>query len=89
MTIFTISCISSFQIINVVLPDRDIFLCIAALVADGAAVNRNDIKTLIANGLSTFPIKGSPVFSNVPKSLPKNPPDCFLFYAIEFLIILY
>ena len=89
MIIFTISFISSSQIINVVLPDRDIFLCIAASVPDGAAVNLNDIKTLIANGLSTFPIKGSPVLSNVPKSLPKNPPDCFPFYAIEFLIILY
>ena len=27
-------------------------------------------------GLSTVPIKGSPVFSNGPKSLPKNPPAC-------------
>ena len=26
--------------------------------------------------LSTFPIKGNPVFSNGPKILPKNPPDC-------------
>ena len=26
--------------------------------------------------LNTFPIKGNPVFSNGPKSLPKNPPDC-------------
>ena len=31
---------------------------------------------LSANDLSTFPIKGKPVFSNGPKSLPKNPPDC-------------
>ena len=31
---------------------------------------------LLANDLSTFPIKGKPVFSNGPKSLPKNPPDC-------------
>ena len=84
MTIFTISFISSFQIINVVLPDRDIFLCIAALVADGAAVNRNDIKTLIANGLSTFPIKGSPVFSNVPKSLLKILLIVFYFMQLSF-----
>ena len=28
------------------------------------------------NGLSTFFIKGNPVFSNGPKSLPKNSPDC-------------
>ena len=31
---------------------------------------------LLTNGLSTFPIRGSPVFSNGPKSLPRNPPDC-------------
>ena len=31
---------------------------------------------LLANGLSTFPIKGNPVFNNGPKSLPKNPSDC-------------
>ena len=39
-------------------------------------VNPNDIKTLLANGLSTCPIEGDPVFSNSPKSLPKNSPDC-------------
>ena len=38
---------------------------------------------LLANGLSTFPIKGNPVFSNGPKSLHKNPPDCtILFYWV-------
>ena len=31
---------------------------------------------LLANGLSTFFIKGIPVFSNGSKSLTKNPPDC-------------
>ena len=30
----------------------------------------------LANGLSTFPINNNSVFSNDPKSLPKNPPDC-------------
>ena len=45
-------------------------------VADAAPVNADDIKTLLANGFSTCPIKGNPVFSNGPKSLPKNPPDC-------------
>ena len=44
-------------------------------VADAAAVNPNSIKTLLANVLSTFFIKGEPVFSNVPKGLPKNPLD--------------
>ena len=67
---------SSFEITNVVVLDPNILLWIAASVADAAAVNPNGIKTLLANGLSTFPIKGNPVFSNGPKSLPKNPPDC-------------
>ena len=76
LTIFRILFTFSFEIINVVTPDRNIFLWIAASVADTAAVNPNGIKTLLANGLSTFPIKGNPVFSNGPKGLPKNPPDC-------------
>ena len=71
-----ISVISSLEIINVVKPDPNIFLWIAASVAAAAAVNPNGIKTLLANGLNTFPIKGDPVFSNDSKSLPKNPPDC-------------
>ena len=71
-----ISFISSLEIINVVLPDPNIFLWIAASVADVAAVNPNGIKTLLANGLSIFPIKGNPVFTNDIKSLPKNPLDC-------------
>ena len=75
LTIFAISSISLFEIINVVLPDPNIFLSLAASVAESAAVNPNGIKTLLANGLSTFPIKGNPVFSNGRKSLPENPPD--------------
>ena len=47
-----------------------------ASVADVAAVNPNGIKTLLANGLSTIPIKDNPVFSNDPKSLPRNPRNC-------------
>ena len=43
--------ISSFKIINVVVPDPNIFLWIAASVA---AVNPNGIKRLLANGLNTF-----------------------------------
>ena len=31
---------------------------------------------LLANGLSTFPIKSSPDFRNGPKSLSKNSPGC-------------
>ena len=58
LTIFMISPISSFEIINVVIPDSKIFFSIAASVAETAAVNPNDSKTLLANGLSTFFVKG-------------------------------
>ena len=71
-----ISFIFLFRIIDVVLPDPSIFVWIATSTAD--AVNPNDIKTLLANGLSTFPIKDSPCFSNGPKSQPKNPHDCHI-----------
>ena len=30
----------------------------------------------LANGLTRFSIKGNPVASNGPKSLPEFPPDC-------------
>ena len=44
--------------------------------AYAAAVNPNGFKMLLAYGLITFFIKGNPVFSNGPRSLPRNPPDC-------------
>ena len=78
ITIFIISFISSLEIINTVTPDPNIFLRIAACVInanDAAVFNPNDIKTLLANGLRTFPIKGNPVFCNGAKSLPKNSSD--------------
>ena len=43
---------------------------------DAAAVDPHGIKKLLANGLSTFPIKSSSLFTSGPKSLPKNTPDC-------------
>ena len=61
--------ISSLEIINVVLPDRNIYLWIA--------VSLNGIKTLLSNGLSTFPIKGNTVFSN-------GPSDCLIYYNLVF-----
>ena len=75
---------SLFDIISVVVceaedaewPDPKIFLCIPASAADAAAVNPNGIKTLLANGLITFFINGTPLFNNGPRSLPRNPPDC-------------
>ena len=68
-----LSFISSLEIANGVVLDPNIFIWIAASISDDAAVNPNNIKTLLANGLSTFPIKGNPFSSNGPKSLPKNP----------------
>ena len=47
--------------------------------ADAAAVNPKGTKTLLANGFITFFIRGNPVFSNGPKSLPRNPPDYIIF----------
>ena len=84
LNIFTISLISWFEIINVVIndakpegwPDPNIVFWIAASAANAAGVNPNGIKTLLANGLSAFLIKSNSVFSNGPRSLPKNPPDC-------------
>ena len=70
-----ISLISSLEILSVAMPDPNIFLWIAAFVADAAAVYPNGIKTLLANGFSTFPIKENPAFSNGTKSLLRNPPD--------------
>ena len=49
------------------------------VVADATVVNPNASKTLLANGFSTFPIKGNPAFSNGPKYLLKNRNDCSVF----------
>ena len=57
--------------------DPNIFFWIDGSIADNAAaVNPNDIKTLLTNGFNTFFIKSKPVFSNGPKIIPRNPPDC-------------
>ena len=45
---------SLFDIISVVFPDPNIFLCIPACAADAAAVNPKGITTLLANGVITF-----------------------------------
>ena len=66
------------EIINVAVPDPDVFLWIAAFIADAAAVNPSGIKRLLGNDLSTFLIKENPVFSNGLKILFKNPPDCHI-----------
>ena len=55
-----ISSISSFEIINVVVPNANIFYCIPLSAA--ATINPNAIKTLLVNVLGTFFIKGKKVF---------------------------
>ena len=79
-----ISFTSSLGIINVVVPDPKIFLWTAASVADADLVNPNGIKTLLADGISTFFIKGKTVFSNDSESLPKNPADCSILCNLVF-----
>ena len=38
----------------------------------------------LTDGLSTFLIKGNPDFSNGPKNLPRNPPDCSILCSWVF-----
>ena len=83
-----ITFISLLEIINVLVLDSNIFLRIATSVTGSAAVNPNSIKTLLANGFHTFPNKSNPVFNNVPK-VYLTTLLIVLFYATEFLIILY
>ena len=42
--------------------------------SDDAIVNLGSIKALLGNGRSTFFINGKPIFSNGPRSLPRNLP---------------
>ena len=70
------------------LPDLNIFLGIAASVAGAATVNSNGIKTLLANGLSTFPLKAIQFLVMVLIVYVKIL-LIVIFYANEFLIILY
>ena len=53
-----------------------IFFRIAASLGNTAFVNRIGIKTVLANGLSTFFIDGSTAFSNGLKSLSRTYPFC-------------
>ena len=83
LTILMISFISSLEIINVAVPDPNIFLWIAASVAKAAAAAivaaeaaavavPNGIKTLLANDLHIFLFKENSVFSNGHKSQPNK-----------------
>ena len=83
-----ISFISTFEIINVVILGPKILFLKAASVIIAAAVNPNGIKTLLANSVSTFFLKGKPVLVMDLKVYLKIL-LIVLFLAIEFLIILY
>ena len=84
LTILMISFISSLEIINVAVPDPNIFLWIAASVAKAAAAAAivaaeaaavavpNGIKTLLANDLHIFLFKENSVFINGHKSQPNK-----------------
>ena len=56
------------------------FLSISASATDAAAVNPKGIKTPLANGFVTLFIRGNPVFSDGPRSLSRNPPDCIVLH---------
>ena len=66
----------SFEIINVVVSEANIFLGIPVSDADTVAVNLSGTKTLLANRWSTFFINDKPVFNDGPRSLPKNQHYC-------------
>ena len=79
LTIYFLSPLSSFEIINVIVLEPRIFLRILASVSAATAavtVNPSGIKTLLANGLSTFFSNSKPSFNNGPKILPTNLPVC-------------
>ena len=66
----------SLDITNVVFLELKIFLWVPATAVGTATVNPNGIKTLLANGLSTFFIKDKLVFNNGLRTLPRSSPDC-------------
>ena len=54
------------------IPDPNILLSEAVSVAAAAAVSPNGTKTLLANCLNAYPVKGNQVFSSGPESLLQN-----------------
>ena len=59
LTIFMISSIFPFQVINAVIPEPRNVLWIPEYTVDTATVNLNGIKTLLPDGLSIFFINGN------------------------------
>ena len=71
-----VSFISLLEIISAILPDPNIFYEEPHLLFQQLLLILTVLKRFKLNGLSTFSIKGNPVFNNGPKSLPKNTSDC-------------
>ena len=61
LTMLMISSFSSFKVSYVAIPNPKLLLCIPASAADATAANPNGVKTHLANDLSTFFIKGTPL----------------------------
>ena len=88
LTIWDLSFISSFKMINVVLPGPSFFfLWVAASVGNAAAVKPNGIKTLLASGLSIFSNKSQ--FLVIVLKVQLEILLIVQFFANEFLIISY
>ena len=49
-----------------------------------SVVNLDGIKTLLAKSLSKFFINGNPVFSNGPRNLARDPPNCTILGSLVF-----
>ena len=78
LTIFMVSSISSFTIINVIVPEPIIILWVPSSASYAAVVNPNGMKTLLVHSLSTFSISCRLVFSNDPRILPRNAAECII-----------
>ena len=75
----TSSSVYSFEIINVVITDPEVFFWIAVSVADAAVVNPNGI----TERFKYIFIKDKPLLSNGPRSFVRNPPDLFHFIKLS------
>ena len=75
LTIFIVSSISSFETINVVVPDLSILFWIIASATDTPADNPNGIKILLAKRVSTLFISRKSAVNNGLRKL-RNPQSC-------------
>ena len=65
------------------------FLYAHTSAADAVTFNSNGTKTLLANVLSTLAVKGQAGFSNVPRSISRNPPNCTILDSWGFEIFIF